>query len=248
MFKRILQRIFKSAAYTVAGLVILLAVLVGLFRLFLPRLPEYQEEIKSWASDAIGLQVEFDAMDARWGLRGPELKFYGAELIRPSNGTRAVAANEVGVGVSLVRLLADRTLVVDTVTISDTSIELRQFEDSTWRVQGTPVAEILATRPKRDFGRITVIADDINVALIRPGDERPRYFDISRSRRTRQRHSVGGQDRRQGSGCGQRRRSNGGRRGHSPAGNDRSLAARIGDAARFGRRGERAVGPDVRVR
>jgi len=180
MFKRILQRIFKFAAYTAAGLVILLAVLVGLFRLFLPRLPEYQEEIKLWASNAIGMQVEFDAMDARWGLRGPELKFYGAELIRTSNDTRAVAAREVGVGVSLIRLLEDRTLVVDTITISETSIELRQLEDSSWQVQGTPFAELFATRPPPDIGSISVIADDVSVALIRPGDERPRYFDITR--------------------------------------------------------------------
>ena len=160
----------------------LLAVLVGLFRLFLPRLPEYQEDIKTWASEAIGMQVEFDAMDARWGLRGPELKFYEAELIRTTNNTRAVAASEVGVGVSLARLMADRTLVVDTVTISDTSIEVRQLEDSSWRVQGTPIGELMVTRPDTapDIGSITIIADDIDVALIRPGDERPRHFDVDR--------------------------------------------------------------------
>ena len=98
MLARILTRTLKAAIYAGAGLVILLAILVGLFRLFLPRLPEYQEDIKTWASEAIGMQVEFDAMDARWGLRGPELKFYEAELIRTTNNTRAVAASEVGVG------------------------------------------------------------------------------------------------------------------------------------------------------
>ena len=41
----------KILAYTGAAIVILLAVAVGLFRLFLPRLPAYQEDIKTWASD-----------------------------------------------------------------------------------------------------------------------------------------------------------------------------------------------------
>ena len=63
----ILRRILKILAYTAAAVVVLLAVLVGLFRLFLPRLPEYQDELKAWASDAIGMQVEFTGMDARWG-------------------------------------------------------------------------------------------------------------------------------------------------------------------------------------
>ena len=95
---RYLQMLIQFVAYTAAGIVILLAIAVGLFRLFLPRLPEYQDELKSWASNAIGMQVEFTGMDARWGLSGPELRFYGAELIRPQSETRALAAAEVGVG------------------------------------------------------------------------------------------------------------------------------------------------------
>lgn len=43
--KNFLQRLLKYLAYLAAGVVILLAVAVGLFRLFLPRLPEYQDEI-----------------------------------------------------------------------------------------------------------------------------------------------------------------------------------------------------------
>ena len=67
----ILRRILKFFAYLAGGIVILLAIAVGLFRLFLLQLPEYQEDIKSWASAAIGMHVEFSDMDARWDLSGP---------------------------------------------------------------------------------------------------------------------------------------------------------------------------------
>jgi uncharacterized protein YhdP len=77
---RLFQKLLKSLAYVAAALVILLAVAVGLFRLLLPRLPEYQEEIKGWADAAIGMQVEFADMNARWRLSGPELTFQGAKL------------------------------------------------------------------------------------------------------------------------------------------------------------------------
>ena len=138
--KTFLRRLLKFTAYAVAGVVILLAVAVGLFRLLLPRLPEYQEEIKGWASTAIGMQVEFSGMDARWGLSGPELEFYDAELLRGSNMTRVVAAAEVSISVALVRLIADRTLAVDRVIVRDTSVELRLLEDGHWWVQGSPPA------------------------------------------------------------------------------------------------------------
>ena len=78
---KLLQKLLKVFAYVVAALVIFLALAVGLFRLMLPRLPEYQEEIKDWANAAIGMQVEFADMNARWRLSGPELTFQSAQLI-----------------------------------------------------------------------------------------------------------------------------------------------------------------------
>ena len=172
--RRLLQRLLKIAAYAAAGLVILLAIAVGLFRLFLPRLPEYQEEIKGWASAAIGLQVEFTGMDARWGLSGPELKFHGAELVRPGSQARLVAAEEVGVGVSLMRLLKEGTLVVDTVTVRDTSVELRQLDDGRWQVQGSDPGELLGTSPADpgSVGSIDVIGVNIKLQQVRRDDLR----------------------------------------------------------------------------
>ena len=103
--KRFLGRLLKFLAYAAGGVLILLAIAVGLFRLFLPRLPEYQEDIKSWASAAIGVNVEFSGMDARWGLSGPEIEFYDAELLAPDGMRRIVAAEEVDIGLALTRLL-----------------------------------------------------------------------------------------------------------------------------------------------
>jgi len=180
--KRFFNKLFKFLAYAAAALVISLAIAVGLFRLFLPRLPEYQDQIKDWASDAIGMQVQFSGMDARWGLRGPELEFYDAELIRRSNSTRVVAAEEVSVGVALMRLLADRKLVVDRVSVRDTAIEVRQLEDGRLWVQGTPVDDLLNahTAGAGGMGNIEVVGEDIELRFLQPGDERPRFFDVPR--------------------------------------------------------------------
>ena len=111
--KSLLQRLIKVAAYTAASIVILLAIAVGRFRLFLPRLPEYQEDINRWASAAIGMEVEFSGMNARWGLSGPEVGFYDAELISIDNDARIIAADAVSGGVGLARFVVDRKFVVD---------------------------------------------------------------------------------------------------------------------------------------
>lgn len=172
-----LRKLARILAYTAAGIVILLAVAVGLFRLFLPRLPEYQDEIKTWASRAIGVEVQFSGMDARWGLRGPELKFYDAELLKPGGDARLVAAEEVGIGVSLARLLVDRALVVDTVTVSDTSVELRLLEDGSWRIQQLAPSD-LPQIEGGGAGSITLIGENIDVSLLLPGNSEPTTISL----------------------------------------------------------------------
>ncbi|MEE4161467.1 MAG: YhdP family protein [Woeseiaceae bacterium] len=181
--KKFLQRLIKFIAYTMAGIVILLAVAVGLFRLFLPRLPEYQDELKAWASEAIGMQVEFSGMDARWRFSGPELNFYDAELIRPLNNTRLVAAEEVSIGVGLLRLLRDRTVVVDRILVRDTEIEVRERADGEWWIQGTTLAQLreLNRGAQAPAGEIEIVGEDVAIALFRLGAEQPTLIDVSRA-------------------------------------------------------------------
>ena len=180
--KQFFKKLLKFVAYTAATLVILLAVLVGLFRLFLPRLPEYQDDIENWASNAIGMEVKFSGMDARWGLSGPEIEFYDTELIRPDTQTRAIAADLVSVGISVSSLLFDQAVVVDRVVIRDTSIEIRQLEDGGWWIQGSALDDL----PKgqgggtQHLGDMEIVGEDIEVLFLQPGDERPRYFNVPR--------------------------------------------------------------------
>ncbi len=178
----ILQRLFKYLAYAAAGVVILLAVAVGLFRLFLPRLPEYQDEIKAWASEAIGMQVEFSGMDARWGLSGPQLEFYDAQLSRGAPMSRVIAAEQVSIGVALTRLIVDRTLVVSRVVIRGTNLEVRQLPNGEWWLQGIALKDFPVERPGEagQLGDIEVVAEDLELVLILPGDEQPKTFAISR--------------------------------------------------------------------
>ncbi|MEM9333670.1 MAG: YhdP family protein [Pseudomonadota bacterium] len=181
--KTFFARLFKWIAYTVAGVVILLAIGVGLLRLFLPRLPEYQDQIKAWAGDAIGVDVEFSGMDARWGLSGPELEFLNAELIRRDNDARIIAAEEVSISIALIRLVVDRTVAIDRVVVRESAIEVRQLESGGFWVQGDEVSALLPQREGQAMpagGEIELIGEDIELRFIQPGDERPKLFDVAR--------------------------------------------------------------------
>ncbi|SVC28123.1 uncharacterized protein METZ01_LOCUS280977, partial [marine metagenome] len=122
----------------------ILAITVGVSRLLLPRLPEYQEEIKTWVSTAIGMNVEFKGMTARWRLSGPELYFFDASLDQNNGGPAFMVAEEVSMSVGLLRLIAERELVVDRVTIRDSSMDLRQNRNGEWLLQGIVLDTLLA--------------------------------------------------------------------------------------------------------
>ena len=178
--KRLLQKFLAFMAYTAAAVLILLAIVVGLFRLFLPRLPEYQDEIKGWASDAIGMEVEFSGMNARWGLSGPELEFYDAELVRPESQKRVLAAERVGIGISVSSLVLDRTFVVDHLLVYDTTIEVRQLESGEWWFQGSPLEAFQQSGASRP-GAFELVGEDVRILFLQPGDERPREFLVPRT-------------------------------------------------------------------
>ena len=190
--KQFLRNVLKVLAYMGAVLVILLAIAVGLFRLFLPRLPEYQDEIKGWASDVIGMEVEFSGMDARWGLSGPQLEFYDTELIRPDSDTRVIAAEVVGVGIALDRLVFDRALVPNRILIRGTSVEIRRLESGDWWVQGSPPESFIRRRidGPRQQAEIELVVEDIEIGLLQPGDERPRFFRIPGARVSLDEHRI----------------------------------------------------------
>ena len=189
MIKVLLQRATCDiAAYTAATVVILLAIALGLFRLFLPRLPEYQEDIKVWASTAIGMEVQFSGMDARWGLRGPEVEFYEARAgFAWSPAQQSSLRQKRSVSAShLSRIVNDRKAVVDRVIVRKTARwRSGELEDGQWWVQGSPPDQLLPARPASDgdgqIGRIEVIGEDLTL-LITAAWRRtaPRRFKIPR--------------------------------------------------------------------
>jgi uncharacterized protein (TIGR02099 family) len=171
MMKNWLHKIAKVFAYLAAAVVILLAIAVGLFRLMLPRLPEYQEQIKAWASSAIGMQVEFSEMNARWRLSGPELSFHNAALSRTAADVPLLTVEEVSVGVSLVRLLTNRELVADRIFIRDAEVTAVLTDNYSWIVQGVPIDDLISSRAvaAEPAGDISLIAKDILVHYQHPG-------------------------------------------------------------------------------
>ncbi len=128
--------VLKFLAYTVASLVILLAVAVGLLRLMLPELPEYRDQIQARASEATGLGVEFERLDARWRFSGPELIFQGVTIADPDTGETLLNADEISVGAAFLRMLRERRIVVGRIGVTGTALSVDRTSDGGLTIQG----------------------------------------------------------------------------------------------------------------
>lgn len=184
--KSIFRKIVSLLAYLAAGAIILLAIAVGLFRLFLPRLPAHQEDIKGWAAAAIGMEVDFSGMNARWRFSGPELNFYNAELKLSDIEDATFAADEVSVGIDLMRLLLDRTFIIDSVMVRDASVDIAQDDTGQWLVQDIPL-DVLTSRFANggNAGDMSLVGEDIDITYHHQGTAEVIPFTIGSLRLTR---------------------------------------------------------------
>ena len=132
----VFRKIWKWFATAMAGVVILLAVLLGLFRLMLPQVPAYHAQIEAWASGVIGLPVSIGGIDARWGLDGPELRFSEARVMGPDGEMALLEADTGAVSVSLLDSLRSREIRTDQITLDGTRLIIVRSEDDRYHLHG----------------------------------------------------------------------------------------------------------------
>ncbi|UCG72635.1 MAG: TIGR02099 family protein [Chromatiales bacterium] len=153
-------KLLRGLVYTAASVVIALALLVGLIRLLLPQLTQYQQEVRAAAAAATGFEVQFDRLSASWPLRGPELVLYDVRILDPGTADIIARADEVSVGIDVVTLLVDRRVVPASFGLSGTRLAVERTADGVVRLQGLPLDEWL---PPEDEDRPAL--EKLNVRL-----------------------------------------------------------------------------------
>ena len=182
--KKIFYKTTRILAYVAATIIILLAISIELFRLFLPRVPEYQDDIKAEISTAIGLQIEFSDMDARWGISGPELAFYDTEFIyhdgKNQQSNRIIKAEEVRIGLGVLHLIFNQEFIVDRIVVIKTKIDVQQSESRDFQIKDSLLLEFLKSKSQdlRLSKNIELIGRNIELRVQKFNEENIHFFDI----------------------------------------------------------------------
>jgi uncharacterized protein (TIGR02099 family) len=175
-----IRRLWRITAGVFAGVVILLAILVGLVRLALVQVPEYRDQIEAWAGEALGWPVEIGAMDARLGLRGPELRLSDARILtHDREGTLIVAATGSMQFDSLSLLRGE--LRPGAVSLAGVSLRVERTLEGRWRLLGEAGPALGDPEPRSDQEAPDLpFLADLPTGQLRLEDVRVEYEDLRR--------------------------------------------------------------------
>lgn len=94
-------RLWRWAAALFATLVLLMALVVGLFRLAAPLVPGYRTQLEQYASQALKRPVKIHSMGAAFGWYGPEVTLEDVRIYNHEGSRVVVEAQEVQLGLSV---------------------------------------------------------------------------------------------------------------------------------------------------
>jgi uncharacterized protein (TIGR02099 family) len=138
--RKLIRQLARWLVTAAAVCVILVALLVGGFRLLVAQLPGYQEQLEAWVAETAGVELKFARLDAHWGLRGPELTFHGARVGGPGQSEPFLSAAQARVRVDALALLTERRVRLTQLAFDGTRLIMVREDDGELRLQGAPLA------------------------------------------------------------------------------------------------------------
>ena len=116
--------------------VILLALAVGAFRVMIAQIPSYQSELQAWVANELGLNIEFQRLDARLGLNGPELTFEDASIGLRDTDRAFLVADRAFVALDPWQLIFAARGVPARLTLDGVSVTLERTLEGEFRLEG----------------------------------------------------------------------------------------------------------------
>ncbi|MBI1422695.1 MAG: hypothetical protein GC149_04440 [Gammaproteobacteria bacterium] len=128
--------------YTVAGLIITLAIAISLVRIFIPDVKVYREQIEHVASAFLGQEVHIKSMDARLSGFTPLIVFRGVRMLDDTGRHEIVRFDEARLGLDWWRSLSNRKLIPKSFTVYGVKLGITRRKDHTLVLQGLNMAKL----------------------------------------------------------------------------------------------------------
>ena len=157
---------WKWTVGVIAAVLLLFAILVGLFRLLAPLAPGYREQVQAGASQALGRPVNIAAVGAQWGLYGPEATLENVEILSHDGQRVVISANEIRLGYTLGAMLHGRFSRPNRIILIQPKLDLDRDANGTISIHGLDSSSA-PTNWRQEGGEIFAQSADV---LVRDGE------------------------------------------------------------------------------
>ncbi|MFC5578640.1 YhdP family protein [Lysobacter niabensis] len=160
--RRRLRTARRGFGYTVALLLVLIAVLLGAASQVLPLAERHPDRIAAWLSERAGRPVAFDRVETQWTRRGPLLKLDG---LRIGEGARAFTVGDTEMLVSVYAGLLPGHAFSE-LRLRGLDLTLERATDGRWQVRGLPGQQQAGSDPfsaLEGLGELQVIGGKLAV-------------------------------------------------------------------------------------
>ena len=132
--RRRLRLARRGVWYFAAGLLVCVALVLGVASQVLPIVERNPEKIAAWLSARAGRPVSFDTVTTQWTRRGPLLQLDG---LRVGSGSGAIGVGEAEVLVSIYAGLFPGSSFTE-LRLRNLALTLERADDGRWSVRGLP--------------------------------------------------------------------------------------------------------------
>nr|WP_319555276.1 YhdP family protein [uncultured Vibrio sp.] len=119
------NRLVRFCAWSLATVLVLLAIVVTTLRVTLPQLDHFQDEIKTWVKQGTGFDFSISSVAGSWRNSHPSITLLGLEANLPNNQEARFAVDELQIEFDLIQSLFQLKPVVADLTIHNLALDIR---------------------------------------------------------------------------------------------------------------------------
>ena len=131
----VIRKIIRWALQLAAGLVILLALLVGVARLLLPEVASFSKDIRAGVLEATGFELDFELLSAGMSRFGPELRMTVVGVRWP-DGSELFKAEQIAISLDVRELITAQRLAPKRLLVRGSDLRLRIDKAGQIYIQG----------------------------------------------------------------------------------------------------------------
>ncbi|MGP8308324.1 YhdP family protein [Vibrio sp. YIC-376] len=119
------QRLGRFCAWSLATILVVVAIVVTTLRVTLPQLDHFQDEIKTWVRQGTGFDFSISSVAGSWRNSHPSINLLGLEANLPNNQDARFAVDEIQIEFDLIQSFLQFQPVVADLTIHNLALDIR---------------------------------------------------------------------------------------------------------------------------